>query len=368
MGKEGELPGFDVGLSLNLNNLDAWQRYLKKRGCRVGGKAKKMLKPEGGRIGGPAPFDEESSQTAFLTKTAIEAIERAEPGWFVHLSYLRPHPPFVAPAPYHALYDPGDVGLPKRAATRAAEAATHPWLAYELDRTARQMDSLSNARGEGADYERHRRQHVATYYGLISKLDRWIGHLLDVLRRRGLYDQTLIVLTSDHGELAGDHWLFGKSGWFDQSFHVPLIIRDPDMPAKRRGRPVDAFSESIDILPTVLSWIGGPPPRQCQGASLLPWLGGRPPADWRDAVHMEYDFRETGADVVAQPLGLGFDRCNLNVVRTDRYKYVHFADLPPLLFDLAEDPAECRKPHRRSGAAIGPNRDVGAHGELAASQ
>jgi len=340
LGEEGELPGFDIGVSLNLKTLDSWRQHLSARGKQIDGETASLLTPADGRIGAPAGHDEASSQTAFLTEQAIDYIAGAADGWFVHLSYLRPHPPFVAPAPYHALYDPADMPAPVRAPTRAAEAAVHPWLGHEIERINRQMNGLSNAVGEGEDYERHRNQHVATYYGLITKLDHWIGRLLDALREQGRYDDTLIIITSDHGELAGDHWLFGKSGWFDKSYHVPLIVRDPSAPAASRGSAVTAFTESIDVMPTILDWLGRVPPRQCEGVSLVPWLQGERPEDWRDEVHIQYDFRDTGRADAPRPLGLDLDHCALDVVRTERYKYVHFAGLPALLFDLVDDPGE----------------------------
>ncbi len=183
------------------------------------------------------------------------------------------------------------------------------------------------------------RQLRASYYGLISEVDHHIGRLIDHLRQSGEYDHTLVLFTVDHGEMLGDHWLWNKGGYFDPSYHIPLIVRDPDGDC---GRIIEAFSESVDLMPTVLDWLGREIPVQCDGESLLPWLRGATPQRWRDSVHWEYDFRDPVKQHAEQALRLTSDQCALNVIRDARYKYVHFSALPPLLFDLDDDPHEQR--------------------------
>jgi len=151
------------------------------------------------------------------------------------------------------------------------------------------------------------------------------------------------VFTTDHGEQLGDHWLFGKRSWFEQAFHIPLIVRDPRTAADRgRGRQVEAFSEAVDVTPTILEWLGLEVPPACDGESLLPFLAGGEPDHWRAEAHWELDFRDMTGQRLQRDLGLASDQCALNVVRGERYKYVHFAALPPLFYDLQEDPYETR--------------------------
>jgi arylsulfatase A-like enzyme len=140
----------------------------------------------------------------------------------------------------------------------------------------------------------------------------------------------------------GDHWLTSKLGYFDQSYHIPLIIRDPRANADAsRGKQIDAFTENVDIMPTMLDWLGQDIPSQCDGHSLLPILqSGVAPNSWRKQVHWEYDFRSVEDDSVERYLGLTAHQCSLSVIRDKRYKYVHFTALPPLFFDLQEDPGE----------------------------
>ncbi len=128
-------------------------------------------------------------------------------------------------------------------------------------------------------------------------------------------------------------------GYFDEAFHVPLIVRDP-MPAADTGRGwrLDRVTEAVDVMPTILEWLDLAVPRQCDGRSLLPLVHGRDVPDWRREAHWEFDFRGLGRHDAEAALGLPMDACSLAVIRDEAYKYVHFAALPPLFFDLAADP------------------------------
>ncbi|MBN8927090.1 MAG: sulfatase [Rhodospirillales bacterium 69-11] len=280
------------------------------------------------------------SDTAWSADHAIEFLHGTRPNrpWLLHLGFYRPHPPFAAPAPWHEAV-PAD-RIP-RALRRdpADEGAQHPLMAHFL---ATQKRSSYYEGGDGpvtplSDTEI--RQTRRAYYGLIAEIDHHLGRVFQALRQSGQWDDTLIVFTSDHGEQLGDHNLLGKLGWFDQSYHLPLIVRDPDA-RPVAGRRVDAPTESVDLMPTLLDWLDLPVPRACDGVSLRPWLAGETPHAWRDAVHFEYDLRGGWPDPGTPPLGLGLDDGALCVTRTADWKYVHFAGLPPVLYDRRRDPAE----------------------------
>ena len=179
----------------------------------------------------------------------------------------------------------------------------------------------------------------AVYYGLISEVDHHIGRVLGALKARGELARTLVIFTSDHAEMLGDHWLMGKEGFFREAFHVPLIVRDPTEGALR-GQVVEAFSEHVDLMPTILERLGLPVPLQCDGVSLAPLLEGRLPAGWREAAHYEHDFRDVETLTFESALGLPSDRCALAVRQSERYAYVHFNGLPALCFDLRADPRQ----------------------------
>jgi arylsulfatase A-like enzyme len=280
----------------------------------------------------PLAFPAEVDDVAFLTGQLIDYLRTAKGPFLAHLSLLRPHPPWVAPRPYNAMYDPAALPPFERADSAEEEGRQHPWLAWRLKRPG----------FRATDNEARLRRLKAVYYGLMSRVDAEIGRLMAFLDESGLAENTLVIFTSDHGEEIGGHWLIGKGGYFDGSYHIPLIVRDP-RPGAARGARIDHFTEHVDILPTMMEAIGAAIPAQCDGRTLSPFLAGEAaPATWREEAHWEYDFRDAGDDDAERAFGLTLHQCALNVVRGARYKYVHFTRLPPLFFDLVVDPGETR--------------------------
>lgn len=344
------MPGFVQlvpGSESALNSSTPWLRYLVAKGYPVPADGRTIYDPvpdyPGAGARGPtfAPpvYRAEDSDTAFEADRAIEAMTTPmRSPWFLHLSVLRPHPPFIAPEPYNAMYDPDEVPGFRRAETPEAEAASHPYTAYML-RHHLEREGLDPARHPND--EASARQLRATYFGLMTEVDDNVGRMMAALKASGQYDNTLIVLTSDHGEQLWDHWVLGKESHFDQSVHIPLIVRAPGLAAtSRRGRVVEAFTESVDVMPTILEILGSEVPLQCDGRSLVPFLVGDAPSDWRQEVHWEIDFRDVFNGKPEQEMGVAFDACSLAVLRDRRYKYVHFTALPPLLYDIEADPDE----------------------------
>lgn len=289
----------------------------------------------------PAVFKAEDSETAWLTNQVLDYIEtQSDEDYFCHVSYLRPHPPFIAPPEYHDLYAPQDMKRPLHFGDTDAIADCHPIMNFALH-FIEQNSFFMTGDGLAKDLtEEDVLQVRATYSALVTEIDDNVGRIIKNLKDSGRYDETLIVVTSDHGEQLGDHHLFGKVGFYDQSFHIPLIIKPPKSMQGDAGKKIKAFTESVDITPTILDVLGLPVPFQCDGRSLLPWLKGPEPEKWRDAVHWLYDFRDIATSRPEQIFGLTHSECNLLVHRDDSFKYVHFAAMPPLLFDLKNDPDE----------------------------
>jgi arylsulfatase A-like enzyme len=309
-----------------------------------------------GPTASPSRVPAELSDTAWSGRHAIDFLRsaRADRPWLLHLGFMRPHPPFIAPAPYNDIVPEADIPAPLRAG-KAEEGAQHPMLAHWL-RIQKQSSYFQGAQGRVAELDdRAITLTRRAYYGLIAEIDHWVGEVLAELRRSGQWDNTLVIFTSDHGEQLGDHGLFGKLGWFDQSYHLPLIIRDPRADASR-GRVVDAFTEAVDLMPTILDWLGSEPPASCDGVSLRPWLAGVTPACWRDTVHFEYDLRGGWPRPSCLPDGVPMSVGPMAALRTREWKYVHFTGLEPVLYDLAADPGE-----RRNIAADPASRDLLAH-------
>lgn len=340
---EGVLPGFERRMPLPESS-EPWLQWLRRHGVAVPEPGLDIYLPAEGPADppsrAPARYPAERSESAFLAEAFIDyATEMGTAPWFAHVSFLRPHPPLIAPEPYNRMFDPERVPPFVRADSIAAEAAAHPFLTYAFSQQ-RKGDFVRGASGPLADWDdAARRQLRATYYGLIAEVDAQIGRIMAALEALGRLDDTLVVLTTDHGEMAGDHWLFGKLGFFDQSFHVPLVVAGPGVVP---GGRVERFTEAVDIMPTVIDLLGGAVPRQLDGRSLRPFLEGGDAEGWRDCAHWEFDFREVATGAAQGALGLDLDDCALAVIRDDAYKYVHFTALPPLLFDLRADPGELR--------------------------
>ena len=293
-------------------------------------------------FGEAASFAAEDSEASFLAGRFLSwlGVAGTEP-FCAHLSFIAPHPPFAAAAPYNDLITPADVTMPLRGATVDVETAQHPLVGALLKRLSAD-DFAPGLKGLSCDQDETTiRKLRAIYAGLAFEVDQCLGRVFQALRDSGRWDNTVIIFTSDHGEQLFDHWMLGKSGYFDQSAHIPLLIRDPRAASTGgRGKTISEFTESIDIMPTLLELVGLSLPRNCDGKSLLPFCAGQRPAGWRDEVHWSFDFRDIQTRRMEQTFGLPSDWCNLQVLRTDKLKYVHFAGLPPVLFDLADDPHE----------------------------
>jgi len=174
----------------------------------------------------------------------------------------------------------------------------------------------------------------AIYLGLASEVDHHIGRVITDLKSKGQYDDTLIIITADHGEMLGDRHAWGKMTVYEAAYNTPLIVKVPNNDAWA-GHEVTTPTESIDITPTILDWIGREAPTSMDGRSLLPLLRGAVPSDWRSATFSELDFGDPVSPTLWQTmLGTNLRDSCLSILRDERFTLVEFAaDLPPLLFD-----------------------------------
>ncbi|SDZ81845.1 alkaline phosphatase family protein [Rubrimonas cliftonensis] len=345
---EGVLPGFRLEASLNESQLTGWLTELAKKGYELPEAPFRIYAQAGSppvmaRFSrGPAIYAAEDGDTAYIADRFLDFIRlRRREDWFAHVVFLRPHPPMIAPAPYNDAVSVADLPPVRRMSSREEEAGSHPFLAEWLNEQAH-PDYFESQVDVHAVPEEDRAAMRAVYFGLIAEVDAQLGRIVARLKASGEWDETLVIFTADHGEMLGDHWCWGKGGWFDPAFHIPLIVRDPEAPRGARGRRVGALTESVDILPTVLGWIGREAPRDASGASLAPWLRGETPPRWRAAATWEFDFRNPATRRYERALGIGPEECVLGVWREARWKYVHFPSLPPRLYDLEADPGELR--------------------------
>jgi arylsulfatase A-like enzyme len=264
----------------------------------------------------------------------------------LHLSYVKPHWPYVAPAPWHALYRGGDVGPVQRGAEDGT-ADEHPVV-----RAYREHDECRSFARE------HVARHVRpAYMGLTAQIDHHLGRVLKTLDENGRLLDTLILFTSDHGDFLGDRGLGEKELFYDEIVRVPFLLYDPSPQADaRRGKGDSRFVEGVDVVPTILDALGiSSPSHRIEGRSLLPLTRSAGPDSWRDAAFSELDYSYRRARRV---LGHGVDECRAWMVRTSRWKYVHWLGMRQQLFDLDADPSESRDLGARPGhdAAIAEMR------------
>lgn len=331
---EGIAPGFEPGCLL-LEDGAAWLDHLAGRGYGRLTVDEVYATP----LGDPAMFAAEDSETAFLTDRFLAFLQQRRPAdpWFAHLSYIKPHPPWVAAAPYNALHDRGSLPKARRAPSIDAEAARRPYLRALLERPF--SGWLGRTLGRPADLtDAVVAELRAVYLGLVAELDRQLGRVIDALAAAGELDRTLIVLTADHGEMLGDGWQIGKQGLRPQAFHVPLIVRHPAR--QRPGHVVEAFTEHVDLMPTILEAMGIVPPRQCDGHSLATLLTGSTPPGWRDAAVYEHDFRDLETGWHRTALDLDDEACGILVRCSADRVHAHFSGLPPLAWAIGEGGAE----------------------------
>ncbi|MFN8019615.1 MAG: alkaline phosphatase family protein [Acidimicrobiales bacterium] len=335
---EGVLPGFAEGTVLTWKNMGPWLSWLEGHGHAIPATWEELFEPIPGYPGAdehphawaPSRFPAEQTETAFLTERVIDWLDRRpdDQPWFAHVSYIRPHPPYRAPEGYHDLYDPDDGPAFRRLADREAEVSQHPLHAAGAHIVGCPVD------------EREARGVRAAYWGNMTEVDHQLGRLLGHLEALGMAEETLVVLTADHGDMMGDHWMVEKLGWWDESYHVPLIVVDPRAEADAtRGQAVDAFTESVDVMPTLCTWLGIEVPVAVDGRELQPFLhGDEAPADWRTEAHWQWDFRDPVDHLAEDLLGLTMEECGLDVVRGRDHKYVHLGNGDSIAFDLREDP------------------------------
>ena len=280
-----------------------------------------------GHSRGAALVEERDSETAYMTDRAMQFVEEADDKpWVMHLSYIKPHWPYVAPEPWSSMYGAQHVVPVVRDERERAEP--HPVYGAFM----RHPDSSLYDRPDA------RATIIPTYMGLIAQIDHHVGRMIGFLRDRGALSDTLVVFTSDHGDYLGDHWLGEKDLFHEPSIRLPLIVVDPRPDADpSRGTAEHRFVEAIDLLPTFVEAAGGTvQPHWMEGRSLLPLLHGGDMA-WRDYVITESDWSGRSA---RRELDVAPWDARAFMIRTRRWKYVLHQAFRPQLYDLEQDPEE----------------------------
>ncbi len=264
--------------------------------------------------------------------------ERAAP-FSLSLGLMLPHQPYVARKRDYDPYE-GAVPMPSRP---EPVGAMHPYL-----RWWREQCGIADVTPEETMRAR------TAYWALVTRMDAMIGEVLDALERNGLGGDTLVVYTSDHGDVLGEHGLWWKQTFYEESVRVPMLLSWPGVlpEGSRCGRVVS----HLDLNATVLDAIGAPPLPRSRGRSFLGLLRepGRTP--WDDVAFSEYCTDPTSealAGGLRSPLpDAGKNGWRHRMVRRGDWKLVYYDGMEPQLFNLREDPGETRDlasdPGRRS--------------------
>lgn len=239
---------------------------------------------------------------------AVEFIQSSggEP-WVHWVGFNQPHSPFVGLDEHMDRYPVEDIDLPTE------EDPENLHLVYQAMRHFKRVAAPIS--------EDRVRKARAGYYAMITELDEYVGRLMDALETAGQLDNTIVVYTSDHGEMLGEHGLWYKNNLYEDAAHVPLVIAGPGVP--RAGR-IDTVVSHIDLVATLADWTGAEAPAQLRGQSLLPVLNGS--GDHRGCAYTE---SHSEGNVTGS-----------HMIRKGKWKYIHFTWYEPLLFDLESDPHE----------------------------
>lgn len=230
--------------------------------------------------------------------------------WVAYVGISKPHPKFDAALKYQDIYPPDRMPLPQIPAGYLEKR--HPMFQV-----------LANFKNVSTPVPEDRvRRARSAYYGLITEVDELIGRLLDELDRTGQTQNTLVVYTSDHGEMLGEHGLWLKNVLLEGAARVPLIMAGPGVP---KGRAIPAPVSHVDMVASLVDAAGAPKGKELRGHSLLPMARGE------RGTHPGYAYSESHSEGNATGSFL---------IRKEQWKYIYFTGDEPLLFNLKDDPGE----------------------------
>ncbi|MHC4442133.1 MAG: sulfatase-like hydrolase/transferase [Planctomycetota bacterium] len=245
---------------------------------------------------------------SYITDRVVELIERnAGRNWMITASWHPPHALWVAPEPYYSMLDRNKIKLPNL-------DNCPDWL---MKGFAKQLGTCNGPEGI--------REYVGIYYAQVAMIDYYVGKILRKLDQLGLAERTLVIFTSDHGDMQGQHGMIGKSipVFYDGVLRIPLLIR---LPGKiKPGTVIKEPVSLVDLMPTILDYVGIPCPKDVQGSSLRPLIEGRA-KNWPQYAFSERR-NQQGKDVML-------------MIRGQRFKYVFRENKHHELFDLLNDPYE----------------------------
>jgi len=303
--------------------------------------------------GRSACLPENFTKAAFVGNETCRFLkENKDRPFIAYANFLEPHMPFFGPL--SSRFDPNEIEMPETFDSPLPEDhhLQYRMKAETLERGGYQWYDLKDDKGW--------RQLAAAYYGLCKMVDNQLGKIFQTLEEQGLADNTIVVFTSDHGEMMGSHRLLTKSFPYQESSRVPMLIRTP---GQQKGKRITGPLSQIDIVPTLLDLFDEKLPVNLHGKSVKTELEGEDsslsedvffiwdqPADW-PAAHRVKDWEIEKAGSADRAIAAKCD-CTRSIVTPDGWRYTHSLDLGEHeLFNLKEDPCErenlANKPEHR---------------------
>ena len=255
--------------------------------------------PDGGAKVSPYKVigDRKTFTTDWLANKTIEFIGKdGYKPFFFMVSIPDPHGPFTVREPYMTMYDPADMPVPNTL-----------------------KPAVKKKSGKGVTAETRMRKSKAHYCGLVKCIDDNVGRIIKMLKEKGIYDDTIVVFTTDHGEYMGEHGLYGKNQWYRTAYQIPFIVRWPEK--IKAGTVIDNFVSNVDVPPTLLGLMGIKPSGREQGRDASGLLRGEK-VEWKDEAMIHHSSLKSAG------------------IFTPQYELVLKADGPNMLFDRTNDPEQ----------------------------
>lgn len=267
----------------------------------------------------PWMYEENLHPTNWVAEKSIEFLKRRDPSkpFFLMSAFVRPHSPLDPPKAYFDQYINQDISLPE------VGDWVDTWSGAIKD--TEDINAVDVSTANGKLQPKAMKRALAAYYGCITHIDHQIGRLIQALHDFGVYKNTIILFTSDHGDLIGDHNLFRKSLPYEGSANIPFIIFDPGNYLKLKlGLKLDNVVELRDVMPTLLDIAGIEIPKVVEGMSIAPLLKDRD-FEWRKYIHGEHTYR----------------RASNHYITNGKEKYIWFSQTgEEQFFNLKKDPKE----------------------------
>ncbi|MFC1715258.1 sulfatase [Candidatus Poribacteria bacterium] len=273
------------------------------------------------------PLPEEAHELHWITGKAIDFIKHnagTESPFFCVCSFHELIPPCHPPITFADMYRPEDMPPPK---VRDGELETKPPY-------YRQCYEGYVKAGKHPD-EVTLRKHLVSYYSQASFIDKQFGRIVATLKELGIWDDTIVLFTADHGLMLNDHWQWRHGPFlYDQVINVPMIWRVPGITQK--GQVTGELVESVDIMPTILDLVDAQSPLGVQGQSIKPLLSDEGRSEGKECIlAQDRESPELGARGI-DPTGF-----KIKAVRTKEWKLIHYPNAPyGELYDLRNDPDE----------------------------